>query len=76
MTTSENITNLSAQDWIDRAIACGANPLLIEQPDGRWGLLTNVADIDHEQDPGPLPDTLKVRVRSPTAATLTVGTRC
>jgi hypothetical protein len=54
---------MTAQEWVDAAIACGANPVLIRLPDGRWGLQTSLVDIDHEKDPGPLPSELKPTVR-------------
>jgi hypothetical protein len=54
---------MKAREWIDRAIACGRNPVLIPQRDGSFGLLTSLVDIDEEQDPGPMPDAVKVGVR-------------
>ena len=47
---------MTAQEWIDAAIACGRNPLIVPQPNGRHGLVTNCVDVDWERDPGALPD--------------------
>jgi hypothetical protein len=53
----------TAHEWVEAAIACGADPKLTKQPDGRWWLQTSIVDIDEEQAPWPLPDDLKDGVR-------------
>ncbi|HZJ11315.1 MAG TPA: hypothetical protein VFD26_01520 [Methyloceanibacter sp.] len=47
---------MTAQEWIAAAIASGRDPLIVQQPDGRFGLMTSLVDVDSERDPGPLPE--------------------
>lgn len=47
---------MTAQEWIDAAIACGRDPLVVPHPTGRYGLMTSCVDVDWDGDPGQPPE--------------------
>ncbi len=63
MTSSTDAMKQAAQEWVDQAIASGANPrMILEHPSKRLSVHTTVEGVDWTTYPGRLPDHLAAYV--------------